>query len=40
MSKPAQGPPFAEALPIGEALAKALAEIDGLLPGSVVVALM
>jgi len=34
MSKPTQGPPFAATR---KALAEALAEIDGLLPGSVVV---
>ena len=37
MGKPAQGPPFAATR---RALAEALAEIDGLLPGSVVVRLM
>jgi hypothetical protein len=37
MSKPAQRPPFAATR---KALAEALAEIDGLLPGSVVVRLM
>lgn len=37
MTKPAQGPPFAATR---KALAEALAEIDGLLPGSVVVRLM
>ena len=37
MSKPAQGPPFAATR---KALAQALAQIDGLLPGSVVVRLM
>src|SRR5680860_460702 len=37
MTKPAQGPPFAATR---RALAEALAEIDGLLPGSVVVRLM
>jgi hypothetical protein len=37
MSKPPQGPPFAATR---KALAEALAEIDGLLPGSVVVRFM
>ena len=37
MRKPPQGPPFAATR---EALADALAQIDGLLPGSVVVRLM
>lgn len=37
MSKPKQGPPFAATR---RALAQALAEIDGLLPGSVVVRFM
>ena len=37
MSTPAQGPPFAATR---EALAEALGQIDGLLPGSVVVRLM
>ena len=37
MSKPPQGPPFAATR---KALAEALAHIDGLLPGSVVVRLM
>lgn len=37
MSKPPQGPPFAATR---EALAEALAQLDGLLPGSVVVRLM
>jgi hypothetical protein len=37
MSKPPQGPPFAATR---KALAEALAEIDGLLPGSLVVRLM
>jgi len=37
MSKPAQGPPFAATR---KALAGALGQIDGLLPGSVVVRLM
>ena len=37
MTKPVQGPPFAATR---KALAGALAEIDGLLPGSVVVRLM
>lgn len=37
MSKPPQGPPFAATR---KALAEALAQIDGLLPGSVVVRLM
>lgn len=37
MRKPPQGPPFAATR---EALAEALAQIDGLLPGSVVVRLM
>lgn len=37
MSKPPQGPPFAATR---HALAEALAQIDGLLPGSVVVRLM
>lgn len=37
MSKPPQGPPFAATR---NALAEALAQIDGLLPGSVVVRLM
>jgi hypothetical protein len=37
MSKPAQGPPFAATR---KALAEALGEIDGLLPGSVVIRLM
>jgi hypothetical protein len=37
MSKPAQGPPFAATR---KALAGALAQIDGVLPGSVVVRLM
>jgi hypothetical protein len=37
MSKPPQGPPFAATR---KALAEALAQLDGLLPGSVVVRLM
>ena len=37
MGKPPQGPPFAATR---KALAEALAELDGLLPGSVVVRLM
>lgn len=37
MGKPPQGPPFAATR---KALAQALAELDGLLPGSVVVRLM